>query len=124
LLSYRSGSTVLSSRSEKSGAGTLKQAALNTTNAIINSSRHHMNASIVAEDHHTATENDSLPTGCIEKRRKRNVTPIHPALFSTSLMPLSPDDFHFRIDLWDDAEKRIEQVIAFVSDFRSRSRCL
>jgi hypothetical protein len=31
-------------------------------------------------------------------------------------MNLSPDDFHFRIDLWDDADKRIEQVIAFVSD--------
>jgi hypothetical protein len=31
-------------------------------------------------------------------------------------MYLSPDDFHFRIDLWDDADRRIEQVIAFVSD--------
>ena len=31
-------------------------------------------------------------------------------------MQISPDDFHFRIDLWDDADKRIEQVIAFVSD--------
>jgi hypothetical protein len=31
-------------------------------------------------------------------------------------MQLSPDDFHFRIDLWDDGDKRIEQVIAFVSD--------
>ena len=31
-------------------------------------------------------------------------------------MKLSPDDFHYRIDLWDDADKRIEQVIAFVSD--------
>ena len=31
-------------------------------------------------------------------------------------MDLSSDDFHFRIDLWDDADKRIEQVIAFVSD--------
>jgi hypothetical protein len=30
-------------------------------------------------------------------------------------MDLSPDDFHFRIDLWDD-ERLIEQVIAFVSD--------
>jgi hypothetical protein len=32
-------------------------------------------------------------------------------------MDLSPDDFHFRIDLWDDAGRgNIEQVIAFVSD--------
>jgi hypothetical protein len=33
-------------------------------------------------------------------------------------MQLRPDDFRFRIDLWDDADKRIEQVIAiaFVSD--------
>ena len=31
-------------------------------------------------------------------------------------MQISPDDFHFRIDLWDDGDKRIEQVIAFVSD--------
>jgi hypothetical protein len=29
---------------------------------------------------------------------------------------LSPDDFHFRIDLWDDEDRLIEQVIAFVSD--------
>ena len=39
-----------------------------------------------------------------------------PRPFSNSWMQLSPDDFHFRIDLWDDADKRIEQVIAFVSD--------
>ena len=39
-----------------------------------------------------------------------------PALFSTSLMQLSPDDFHYRIDLWDDQDRFIEQVIAFVSD--------
>jgi hypothetical protein len=31
-------------------------------------------------------------------------------------MSIGPDDFHYRIDLWDDADKRIEQVIAFVSD--------
>ena len=31
-------------------------------------------------------------------------------------MQISPDDFHFRIDLWDDGDKRIEQVIAFASD--------
>jgi hypothetical protein len=31
-------------------------------------------------------------------------------------MELSPDDFHFRIDLWDDADRTIEQVIVFVSD--------
>lgn len=31
-------------------------------------------------------------------------------------MALSPDDFHFRIDLWDDQDRLIEQVIAFVSD--------
>ena len=30
--------------------------------------------------------------------------------------PLGPDDFHFRIDLWDDQDRLIEQVIAFVSD--------
>ena len=33
-------------------------------------------------------------------------------------MDLSPDDFHFRIDLWDDADRTIEQVIAFVSDLQ------
>jgi hypothetical protein len=31
-------------------------------------------------------------------------------------MDLSPDDFHFRIDLWDDKHRTIEKVIAFVSD--------
>ena len=31
-------------------------------------------------------------------------------------MALSPEDFHFRIDLWDDQDRLIEQVIAFVSD--------
>ena len=32
-------------------------------------------------------------------------------------MDLSPDDFHFRIDLWDEEGRGIiEQVIAFVSD--------
>jgi hypothetical protein len=31
-------------------------------------------------------------------------------------MDLSPDDFHFRIDLWDDKDRTIEKVIAFVSD--------
>ncbi len=31
-------------------------------------------------------------------------------------MDLSPDDFHYRIDLWDDEDRLIEQVIAFVSD--------
>jgi hypothetical protein len=30
--------------------------------------------------------------------------------------PLGADDFHFRIDLWDDQDRLIEQVIAFVSD--------
>ena len=34
------------------------------------------------------------------------------------LMDLSPDDFHFRIDLWDDHDRLIEQVIAFVSDLQ------
>jgi hypothetical protein len=29
-------------------------------------------------------------------------------------MHLTPDDFHFRIDLWDDQDRLIEQVIAFV----------
>jgi hypothetical protein len=29
-------------------------------------------------------------------------------------MNLSPDDFHYRIDLWDDQDRTIEQVIAFV----------
>jgi hypothetical protein len=38
------------------------------------------------------------------------------SVVSQSLMHLSPDDFHFRIDLWDDENKLIEQVIAFVSD--------
>jgi hypothetical protein len=38
-----------------------------------------------------------------------------PLPFSTSLMQHSPDDFHFRIDLWDDQDRLIEQVIAFVS---------
>jgi hypothetical protein len=33
-------------------------------------------------------------------------------------MQLSPDDFHFRIDLWDDRDRTIEQVIAFVSDLQ------
>ena len=31
-------------------------------------------------------------------------------------MALSPYDFHFRIDLWDDQDRLIEQVIALVSD--------
>ena len=30
--------------------------------------------------------------------------------------PLGPDDFNYRVDLWDDADRRIDQVIAFVSD--------
>jgi hypothetical protein len=30
--------------------------------------------------------------------------------------PLLPDDFNYRVDLWDDADRRIDQVIAFVSD--------
>jgi hypothetical protein len=30
--------------------------------------------------------------------------------------PLGPDDFHFRVDLWDDKDRSIKKVIAFVSD--------
>jgi hypothetical protein len=37
-------------------------------------------------------------------------------LFSTLSMDLT-DDFTYRIDLWDDADTRIEEVIALVSDF-------
>ena len=31
-------------------------------------------------------------------------------------MQISPDDFHYRIDPFGHADKRIEEVIAFVSD--------
>jgi hypothetical protein len=76
---YRNGSTVLSSRiCEKSGTGFLKQAALITTSATIKSSLHHMNltmdASIPAEDHHTAIAKDSLRIVGNPKRRKRTMT--------------------------------------------------
>jgi hypothetical protein len=32
-------------------------------------------------------------------------------------MDLGSDDFACRIDLWDDADTRIEEVLALVSDF-------
>ena len=40
-----------------------------------------------------------------------------PCLFFTLIMGLSSDDFTYRIDLWDDAGNRTEEVIALVSDF-------
>ena len=45
---YRSGSTVLSSRIEKSGTWILEQAPLSTNNTTIKSSRHHMNLTMDA----------------------------------------------------------------------------
>ena len=44
-----------------------------------------------------------------------------PVLFSNAKMGVPGADLPFRIELWDDADQRLEELIALVGDFATAS---
>jgi len=44
-----------------------------------------------------------------------------PVLFSNAKMGVTGADLPFRIELWDDADQRLEELIALVGDFATAS---
>jgi hypothetical protein len=53
--------------------------------------------------------------------KKAGEVDVVPLLFSHAAMSGRDEDLLFRIELWDDGDKHVEEVIALVSDFLTAS---